>query len=191
MQPGRGPGALPAAVLLAAPAVPGLPVAARPHGREIYLPGAVILGLLSASFVALWYRPRLGFVGLAFFLILAPTSSVIPIVDLAFEHRMYLPLAAVVDLGRAGRLWPDAPLGHEPGSPPCWRPSCSLILVGGACLLRTVPSESRVLRSWCRSGRRRWPWRRTTTAPISIWGGPTANRATTSGNDSTTNRPCG
>ncbi len=29
---------------------------------------------------------------------LAPTSSIVPIVDLAFEHRMYLPLAAVVTL---------------------------------------------------------------------------------------------
>ena len=34
--------------------------------------------------------------GAWFFLILAPTSSVLPIRDLAFEHRMYLPLAAVV-----------------------------------------------------------------------------------------------
>jgi len=33
--------------------------------REIYLPGAAILTLLLASFAALWYRPRLGFVGLA------------------------------------------------------------------------------------------------------------------------------
>jgi len=36
--------------------------------------------------------------GLAFFLILAPTSSILPIKDLAFEHRMYLPLAIVVTL---------------------------------------------------------------------------------------------
>lgn len=34
--------------------------------------------------------------GAWFFLILAPTSSVMPIADLAFEHRMYLSLAAVV-----------------------------------------------------------------------------------------------
>jgi tetratricopeptide (TPR) repeat protein len=35
-------------------------------------------------------------VGAWFFVILGPTSSFIPIRDLAFEHRMYLPLAAVV-----------------------------------------------------------------------------------------------
>jgi tetratricopeptide (TPR) repeat protein len=33
--------------------------------------------------------------GVWFFLILAPTSSFVPIKDAAFEHRMYLPLAAV------------------------------------------------------------------------------------------------
>ena len=37
---------------------------------------------------------KLGFLGLSFFFILAPTSSIIPIADLAVEHRMYLPLAA-------------------------------------------------------------------------------------------------
>lgn len=36
------------------------------------------------------------------FLILAPTSSVVPIKDAAFEHRMYLPLAAVIALAVLG-----------------------------------------------------------------------------------------
>jgi tetratricopeptide (TPR) repeat protein len=35
---------------------------------------------------------------MSFFLILAPTSSFVPIADLAFEHRMYLPLACVLIL---------------------------------------------------------------------------------------------
>lgn len=39
-----------------------------------------------------------GFLGAWFFLILAPTSSFIPLQDSVFEHRMYLPLAAVVVL---------------------------------------------------------------------------------------------
>ncbi len=38
----------------------------------------------------------MGISGAWFFVILAPTSSFVPINDLAFEHRMYLPLAAVV-----------------------------------------------------------------------------------------------
>lgn len=61
----------------------------------IYLPGSVILSLLLVTLVAWRFWPRLSFLGCWFFLILAPTSSVVPIADLAFEHRMYLPLAAV------------------------------------------------------------------------------------------------
>ncbi|MGD0094388.1 MAG: tetratricopeptide repeat protein [Planctomycetota bacterium] len=59
------------------------------------LPGALtVAGLLAATGWALWRAPAWGFLGAWFFLILAPTSSLMPI-DLAFEHRMYLPLAAV------------------------------------------------------------------------------------------------
>jgi tetratricopeptide (TPR) repeat protein len=59
--------------------------------------GLLILGVLVTCLVAAFrYRSPLGFVGLAFFLILAPTSSFMPIADLAFEHRMYLPLACVI-----------------------------------------------------------------------------------------------
>jgi Flp pilus assembly protein TadD len=39
-----------------------------------------------------------GFLGAWFFLTLAPTSSVVPILDMVAERRMYLPLAAVVTL---------------------------------------------------------------------------------------------
>jgi tetratricopeptide (TPR) repeat protein len=66
--------------------------------REIYPPAAAIVTMLVASVVAFRYWPSLGFLGLSFFFVLAPTSSIIPIADLAFEHRMYLPLAAVVAL---------------------------------------------------------------------------------------------
>lgn len=53
-----------------------------------------ILLLVSAWAVIRW--PRWGFLAGCFFGVLAPTSSVVPVRDLAFEHRMYLPLAAVV-----------------------------------------------------------------------------------------------
>ncbi len=44
-------------------------------------------------------RPWIGFLGSSFFLILLPTSSVVPILtQVMAEHRMYLPLAAVVTL---------------------------------------------------------------------------------------------
>jgi tetratricopeptide (TPR) repeat protein len=60
------------------------------------LPGAmVVAGLLAATGYAFWRRRAWGILGAWFFLILAPTSSLLPLADLAVEHRMYLPLAAV------------------------------------------------------------------------------------------------
>ena len=72
----------------------GWPVA-RTVG-QIVPAAAVIGGLAAATGYALIRQPKWGFLGAWFFLILAPTSSILPILDLAFEHRMYLPLAAVV-----------------------------------------------------------------------------------------------
>lgn len=63
------------------------------------IPYALILGALAAATVwALIRRKPIGFLGAWFFLILALTSSILPISDLAFEHRIYLPLASVVAL---------------------------------------------------------------------------------------------
>lgn len=64
----------------------------------IVLPGAILLSLFVAVAWALWRSPAIGFLGLTFFLILAPTSSVVPIGDLAVEHRMYLPLSVALVL---------------------------------------------------------------------------------------------
>jgi tetratricopeptide (TPR) repeat protein len=62
-------------------------------------PSLLALGaLLAATGWAFWRRPPIGFAGAFFFLVLAPTSSVMPLADLAVEHRMYLPLAAVLAL---------------------------------------------------------------------------------------------
>jgi tetratricopeptide (TPR) repeat protein len=63
------------------------------------LTATVVLALLAANIWALWKKPALGFLGACFFLILAPSSSFVPIAtELAAERRMYLPLAAVVAL---------------------------------------------------------------------------------------------
>jgi protein O-mannosyl-transferase len=62
------------------------------------VPGLIVLGLLAASVAGLVRRTWWGWLGVSFFLILAPTSSVLPIADAAMEHRMYLPLAAVIAL---------------------------------------------------------------------------------------------
>jgi tetratricopeptide (TPR) repeat protein len=57
-----------------------------------------ILALVGISWRACARKSAVGFAGASFFLLLAPTSSFIPVADLIFEHRMYLPLAAVVAL---------------------------------------------------------------------------------------------
>lgn len=67
------------------------------------LPFAVPMVLIfGASVYGAVRRHWWGFCGVAFFLILAPTSSVMPIADLAVEHRMYLPLTCVVALAVFG-----------------------------------------------------------------------------------------
>ena len=60
--------------------------------------GIIVLALIAATVWAVARRAPLGAVGAWFFLTLAPSSSVVPIKDLAFEHRMYLALAAVITL---------------------------------------------------------------------------------------------
>ena len=62
----------------------------------------VVIALLAATVKGVVARRGWGFLGAWFFLILAPTSSVVPLAQLAFEHRMYLPLAAVLTLLVAG-----------------------------------------------------------------------------------------
>lgn len=64
---------------------------------EIVPYALVILALLVATCWLLRYHPQIGFVGLSFFALLAPTSSIVPLVTQTIaEHRMYLPLAAVM-----------------------------------------------------------------------------------------------
>ncbi len=56
----------------------------------------VVLPLVAATLVALVRWPVAGFLGAWFFVILAPTSVVPGTIQMIVEHRMYLPLAAVV-----------------------------------------------------------------------------------------------
>jgi Tfp pilus assembly protein PilF len=74
------------------------------HSLLSVLPSALtMVGLLVATVWALRYRPSLGFFGLCFFAILAPTSSFWPLsFEIAAERRMYLPLAGIVTLAVIG-----------------------------------------------------------------------------------------
>jgi tetratricopeptide (TPR) repeat protein len=67
-------------------------------------PYALILAVLIGGVVFEMRRqPAIGFVGAWFFVILAPSSSVVPVAGQPMaEHRMYLPLAAVVTMAVVG-----------------------------------------------------------------------------------------
>lgn len=64
------------------------------------IPPAILIGLLICGTIAAFrFTPWIGFLGLAFFAILAPSSSFIPVASQTIAiHRMYLPLAAVAVL---------------------------------------------------------------------------------------------
>ena len=76
----------------------------EPLGLSDVWPGALLLVALAAlSLVALRRWPAAGFVGVACFAILAPSSSVFPIAsEVGAERRMLLPLAALLAAGVAG-----------------------------------------------------------------------------------------
>lgn len=67
-----------------------------------WLQGAAVLVLAACSAVWGFRGHPVGFWGAWFFLILAPSSSVIPVADPAAEHRMYLPLISLVTLAVLG-----------------------------------------------------------------------------------------
>lgn len=82
---------------------------------EVALYAAFVVALIAATLVCLWRRPAIGFLGVWFFAILAPSSSIVPLhSEWAAEKRMYLPLASVVLLTvigayRLGMRWRDRP----------------------------------------------------------------------------------
>jgi hypothetical protein len=57
----------------------------------------IVVVVLAGALAAFRYKPHFGFLGLWFFAILAPSSSIMPLlIQPAAEKRMYLPLAAVI-----------------------------------------------------------------------------------------------
>jgi tetratricopeptide (TPR) repeat protein len=91
---------------------------------EVWWQALVIAGLVAATAVGLARRPVAGFVGAWFFLMLAPSSSVVPVATQAMaEHRVYLALAAplvllVVGLHRVLGRW-------------AWAAAAALAVAGG------------------------------------------------------------
>lgn len=72
-----------------------------PYTVTDVLPQMLLMtGLLALSVLALWRRPKLGFLGIWVFLTLGLTSSFAPMAhEVGAERRMYLPLTAIVVLG--------------------------------------------------------------------------------------------
>ena len=64
--------------------------------QEILLPALPLAILFVFSLIGTIKRRPIGFLGLAFFVLLAPSSSIAPTLNVYNEHRMYLALAMVV-----------------------------------------------------------------------------------------------
>lgn len=97
---------------------------------EVGWEGTVVLALLVGVVWALVRKPALGFAGAWFFLILSPSSSVVPLVTQTMaEHRMYLPLAAVVVLGVLG-------LHSRIGGRVAWLAGALAVAYGGVTAIR-------------------------------------------------------
>jgi protein O-mannosyl-transferase len=77
------------------------------HGdaTSLFVPGGLMTACMFVTIYGLLRRHWIGFVGAWFFLTLAPTSSVIATSDVIQEHRMYLPLAAVIALAVVAARW--------------------------------------------------------------------------------------
>jgi tetratricopeptide (TPR) repeat protein len=105
---------------------------------EVWVQGVLLVGLVAGTFMAMRRRPAVGFLGFWFFAILAPSSSVVPLITQTMaEHRMYLPLAAVITLiVLGGYAW----IGKR--SLPVWLALAAL--AGGLTVLRNRDYLSQV-----------------------------------------------
>ena len=80
-----------------APLVLDYGIATNNSLAKVWPQAALLLALFGATLIALVRCPPWGFLGAWFFLLLAPTSSVLPLAtQTVAEHRMYLPLAAII-----------------------------------------------------------------------------------------------
>ncbi len=90
---------------------------------EVWWQAVVIVGLVVATGYAVARRPAVGFVGVWFFGLLAPSSSFVPVATQTMaEHRMYLALIAPVMLGVIGL--------HRLLGPRVWIATAGLAVIG-------------------------------------------------------------
>jgi tetratricopeptide (TPR) repeat protein len=99
---------------------------------RVILPAAALLALLAAALAQIRRRPLVAFGVLWFFLTMAVESSVIPIADFMFEHRMLIPSAG---LTVAAMAWIGPAIEPRPGAGAALLAAAALAL-GGATLAR-------------------------------------------------------
>jgi Tfp pilus assembly protein PilF len=87
---------------------------------NVILPLLFLGGLVGLAFRSVRTQPLFSFAVLWMLLILAPTSSVVPIADVAVERRMYLPLLGLSFLGAAAAWDLSAWLRRGPASALPW-----------------------------------------------------------------------
>lgn len=102
-----------------------------PQQWPILVPGSVAVIAIVAGFLAcLRTAPKTAFALGSFLVLLAPTSSFLPVTDLCMEHRMYLPLLPLLTVAVAGAAalagrW-SASQGRRPSHIP------APLMIGGA-----------------------------------------------------------
>ena len=117
-----------------------------PFGREALQGMGAVGFLLVATIRALFKRPAIGFLGLCFFAILAPSSSILPLPDSAVEYRMYLPLAPLLTLYVIGAVSLFDALSARyfaAESRPAFTRVCSLASLAGVAALLAALTFSR------------------------------------------------
>jgi protein O-mannosyl-transferase len=68
----------------------------------VVLPALAIAAMLAVGAWGLWRKRAWGCLTICFFITLSPSSSIVPLGQGAVEHRMYLPLAALVAVAVGG-----------------------------------------------------------------------------------------
>jgi protein O-mannosyl-transferase len=117
-----------------------------PPGITMVLCFIPVVALFLWAIWMLFKRPWLGFVWFGlFFVILAPSSSVMPIIDVAFEHRMYLPLLAVM-ISVVALLWLGVRRLAVNGAIP--RESVTRSLTVAACAIMLVLAARSFIRTY-------------------------------------------
>jgi Flp pilus assembly protein TadD len=117
-------------------------------GWEIVIPGLIVLGLLAVVVWGAWRRRPWAAPLALYFLILAPSSSVIPIFgDYYFEYRAYLPSLAIIAACVVAVEAACETAGLSPSRPSMSLPKVALvsvlaIMLGGLTYLRNQDYRS-------------------------------------------------